>query len=93
MNSPSRQFSVVDEEPVQQPAPQNDAATQMLALAFRALSQRALIAVASLFTLLTCATVFWLALSVIPHPDPLQLGTLGMYATFVIALNFLVRRK
>ena len=76
MNQPltrTPQFSVVDEEPAQQAqAPSNDAATAMLALALRALSQRALVAVASLFTLTTVATVFWLALTVIPHPDPLQ---------------------
>lgn len=92
----SRQFSVVDDEEPKAPAApasSNDAATAMLALALRALSQRALIAVASLFTLLTCGTVFWLALAIIPHPDPMQLGALAMYCAFVIALNFLVRKK
>ena len=92
MNQPNRQFSVIDEEVTQATAPTNDAATAMLALALRALSQRALVAVASLFTLLTCATVFWLSLEVIPHPDPLQLGVLVFYALFVTAINIIVRR-
>jgi hypothetical protein len=94
MNQPNRQFSVVDEAPeAQAPAPNNDAAAQMLAMALRALSQRALVAAASLFTLLTCATVFWLALVIVPRPDVMQLIALGAYALFVLALNFLVRRK
>jgi hypothetical protein len=93
MNQPNRQFSVVDEALEQQaPAPSHDAATAMLALAMRALSQRALVAVASLFTLITVGTVFWLAIIVIPHPDPLQLAVLALYACFVVALNFMVRR-
>jgi hypothetical protein len=93
MNQPNRQFSVVDEEVPQAPAPTNDTATAMLALALRALSQKAIVAAASLFTLLTCATVFWLSLAVIPHPDPLQLGVLVFYAIFVTGINIIVRRK
>jgi hypothetical protein len=95
MNQPNRQFSVVDEEGPAQPTsvPSNDAATAMLALALRALSQRALVAAASLFTLITCGTVFWLALAVIPKPDVMQLVALALYCAFVISLNFLVRRK
>lgn len=99
MNQPIRQspqFSVVDEgpEPSSTATPAgNDVATAMLSLALRALSQRAVIAVASLFTLLTCATVFWLALVIIPKPDVMQLIALGAYAVFVVGLNIIVRRK
>jgi hypothetical protein len=98
MNQPNRQFSVVDEEPTTTTerawaSPANDTATAMLALALRALSQRALVAAASLFSLITCGTVFWLALAVVPKPDIMQLVALGLYCAFVISLNFLVRRK
>jgi hypothetical protein len=90
--SQHKQFSVVDESPPPLAERSHDTTTAMLALALRALSQKALIAVASLFTLTTCATVFWLALTVIPRPDPLQLAVLALYAAFVVALNFMVRR-
>lgn len=64
-------------------------AAQMLAVALKALGNRALIALASLFTLLTVGSVFGLWMS-IPEPTVTQLVGMGMYAVFVLLINLLV---
>jgi len=61
-------------------------------LALKALSQRALIALDNLFTLLTVFLVFWLWRST-PEPNTYQLVGLGIFAVFVLAANVIVRRK
>ncbi len=65
----------------------------MLMLSLKSLSQRALIAVADLFCLFTCASVFWLFLLMPEDPTPQRIATLTIYAVFVVALNVIVRRK
>lgn len=70
----------------------NGVSVQMLSMALAALSQRALVALAACFTLLTVGSAFWLWLS-IPNPNPHQIVSLSIYATFVLAANWLVRRK
>jgi hypothetical protein len=101
MAAPVRAFEVVgdEDETIQGtgPVPSLGAAVQGVAvsalmLALRTLSQRALVALADLFCLLTCASVFWLWLT-IPDPNPHQLVGLGMYAIFTLAANLIVRRK
>lgn len=72
--------------------PDNGAAVRMLTLALASLSQRALIAIADLFTLLTVGSAFWLWSS-IPAPNVLQIVALSIYALFVLAANWIVRRK
>jgi hypothetical protein len=67
-------------------------AAQLLGVAFKALSEKAVIAVASLFSLLLAASVFWLALSVSQAPSNLQLVELGMYGAFVLGLHVVKRR-
>ena len=96
---PSEPFRVIeDEEPdaTEQPPKQGsrlDAiGIEALMLGLGALSKRFVIAVASLFTLVTCASMFWLALTIIPKPDLLQLAALVIYAIFVVGLNLIVRR-
>jgi hypothetical protein len=86
-------FEVVPdlEEPVVQPQ-EHPAALSMVMLALKSLSQRALVAIDNLFMLLTVGSVFWLAMS-IPHPDTFQLVEIGMYAAFVLAANWIVRRR
>ena len=64
----------------------------MLTLALKALSQRALVALADLFTLLTVGSAFWLWAS-IPAPNDRQIIALSIYACFVLAANYIVRRK
>jgi len=67
-------------------------AIAMLQVALKALSQRALIAVADLFTLLTVGSAFWLWSS-IPAPNDRQIIALSIYATFVLAANWIVRSR
>lgn len=61
----------------------------MIAVALKALSQKALIALASLFTLLTVASAFILWL-LVPDPNVTQLVGMGMYAVFVLLINMLI---
>ena len=89
-----RKFEVVQDEPDTPPRiPIGEKfATDALMLALKGLSQRAIIAVDNLFTLLTVGSAFWLWLS-IPSPSTYQLIGLAMYAVFVLAANWIVRRK
>ena len=68
-----------------------DVGVQALMMGLGALSQRTIVALSRLFTLLTVGSAFWLWLS-IPDPNTYQLIELAMYATFVLAANFIVRR-
>jgi hypothetical protein len=70
----------------------NGVAVAMLTVALKALSQRALVAIADLFTLLTVGSAFWLWAS-IPAPNDRQIIALSIYACFVLAANYIVRRK
>lgn len=63
-----------------------------LALGLSALSKRAVAAIADLFFL---ASVFsaWYLWYLTPEPSVLQIVSLTIYAAFVLAANWLVRRK
>ena len=63
-----------------------------IVLALTALSQRATVALASLFTLLTIGSAFWLWY-VTPDPNTYQLIKLAMYGMFVLGANWIVRRR
>lgn len=82
-----RKFEVVEES-----EPETPLAVSGVMLALRALSQRALIAAADLFTLLTVFGAWWLWWSV-PDPNEHQLVSLSIYALFVLAANWIVRKK
>jgi hypothetical protein len=82
-----------DENTAAPPDNRTELATNALTLALTALSQRALVALASLFSLLTVASVFWLGMAISADPNPYQITTLAIYAAFVIAVNIIVRRK
>lgn len=69
------------------------AAFEMLLLGIKALSQRTVVALGNLFTLLTAFSAFWLWYSALPAPDAYQLISLAFYGVFVLALNWIVRRK
>lgn len=87
-------FQIVDESPEPIPFPDNrdhSAPIAAVTLALKALSQRALVAVSDLFTLLTVFSAFWLWHS-IPEPSIYQLVGLGMYGVFVLAANVIVRK-
>ena len=91
-----RQFEVVSDDLASAPSPNprgaQAAAIGMLGLALKALSQRALIAAADLFTLFTVLTVFWLWWT-IPSPDEKQIVALSIYAAFILTINVIIRRK
>lgn len=67
-------------------------AGEAIALALSALSQRAIIALSNLFTLLTIGSAFWLWY-VTPEPNVYQLVKLAMYGIFVLGANWIVRRR
>lgn len=94
----SRLQAVADDEleleqaqPAAQPAAQT-AAIQMLTMALKALSQRAIIALSNLFMLLTAFSVFILWFEAPADPSISQIIRLALYALFVLALN-LIKRK
>ena len=70
----------------------DEAATAMLLLGLKALSQRAVVALSHLFTLLTCISAFLLWQDVLPNPNSYQLVGLGLYGAFILMLH-LVKRK
>ena len=92
---------VIEAEPVtaSSPADRRDppereeatlAASAML-LALKALSQRAIAAATTWFTLLTVGGAWYLWWS-IPDPSPTQIVSLSIFAAFILAANWLVRR-
>jgi hypothetical protein len=75
--------------------PRQDAAPpglDLLLLSLKTLSQRTLAAIANLFTLVTMAGTWWLWYKT-PDPNPTQIVSLSIFAAFVLAANWLVRRK
>lgn len=75
-------------------APPRDvqALTGMLMMALKALSQRTVVALASLVDLALASSVFVLWLLVISQPSTLQLIGLGGYALFVLVALYMRRR-
>lgn len=84
--SAERKFEVIEENETE------PAAVAGVMLALRALSQRAIVAAADLFTLLTVFGAWWLWWSV-PDPNAYQITSLSIYALFVLAANWIVRRR
>lgn len=85
-----------DAEETPSPTPAKPDALESAGLAIlmaslKALSARALEALASLFTLATVASAFYLWF-LTPEPNVLQIVSLTIYALFVLAANWLVRR-
>ncbi len=66
---------------------------QALTIALTALSHRALIALASLFSILLAASVFALYWKVLPNPSMESLIGLGLYSVFIIGLHVVRARK
>lgn len=76
-------------EPAQDEA---STASTLLLLALKALSQRAIAAIADLFFLATTISAWWLWWST-PKPDSYQIVSLTIYAAFVLAANWIVRSR
>lgn len=70
--------------------PTANAATSMLLLALRALSQRTIVALSNLFVLLTAASAWWLWMVTLPQPSIPQLVGLALYGALILALDYLV---
>lgn len=70
-----------------------DAATAMLLLGLKTLSQRLVVALSKLFTLLTCASAFVLWENVLPNPNSYQLTGLGLYGAFLLLLHLVIRKN
>lgn len=68
------------------------AGMQMFMLGLKALSARALAAIADLFMLATVGSAFWLWLQN-PKPDVYQIVSLTLYGIFVLAANWIVRAR
>lgn len=89
-------LKLASDVPAPEPTPatqdQTRVAQQLLMLAFKALSEKALIALGSMFSLTTAASVWWLAMSISSAPTREQLVLLGGYAAFVLLLH-VARRK
>ena len=82
------QLETVDDET---PSTAASVGTDMLLLGLKALSQRALVALSAMFTLLTVGSAFALWWRVLPEPSVLQLVGLGLYAAFVLAIHMVKR--
>ena len=88
--STSKLFEIVPDDP---PAkPKADPGAVMLLLGLKALSQRAIAAVADLFTLATVGSAFWLFFAIKDNPNTFQLVLAASYGLFVLASNWIVRR-
>ena len=100
----SAKFQLVEDQVEIAPPPQSFApapaktsaidwgALQLLGVALTALSQRAMVALAASFSLLTVASAFYLWM-ITPNPTDRQIVSLAIYAGFVLAINLIVRRK
>jgi hypothetical protein len=95
MVDPKRQFELVQEEDPPEAGstvPEtSNAGLDILLLSLQALSKRTLVALSSLFCLLTVGSVFVLFYNT-PSPSVLQIVSLSIYAVFVAAINIIVRR-
>lgn len=88
-----RQFEVVSDEPeVPQESLSEKAGTAALIMGLKALSQRAIAAVADLFMLATVGSAFCLWWAT-PKPDAYQIVSLSIYAVFVLCANYIVRSR
>ncbi len=88
-------FEVIEDDSEEQQAPAVSPHTLDTILAgLKALPRKTAAAVAACFALVTTASVFCLALLIIPRePNSFQLTGLAGYALFVIAINVINRRK
>ncbi len=91
-NNPGFEVDNVVEHPSSTP-PAPAIATEMLTIALKALSQRFVVALSSLFGLALASSVFALAWKVMPNPSIETLVGLGLYAWFVLSLIYLRYRK
>lgn len=86
------QFEVIDDSP--EAGATTEETTKAIDLFLALLSDKSASILAGFYSLLTVISVFWLALVIIPHdPSTPQLCGLAGYASFVLAVNIIARRK
>ncbi len=90
------QVTLIGEEPVPQPAPRpsatQSALTGLLLTSLKALSQRTVVALASLVDLALIGSAFALWLIIIANPTTPQLIGVAGYGAFVLIALFMRRR-
>lgn len=67
-------------------------ATDMLMMALAALSQRFVVALANLFTLVTVASAFYLWTLALDGITPTQIVGLTIYSLFILAVNIYAKK-
>jgi hypothetical protein len=81
---------VPETEPAEGGQARSDAGMAMLMMGLKALSQRALAGLSSLFALFAVGSAFWLWF-LTPKPDVYQIVSLTIYALFVLVATYLVK--
>ena len=74
-------------------SPMESAAASILFTSLKALSHRAVIALESLFALLTAASVFWLWMSIAASPSIYQIVAVSIYALYALVLDWMILRR
>lgn len=69
------------------------ALTGLLVTSLRALSLRAVVALTNLFMAASAGSAWWLWYVTLPNPSIPQLVGLTLYGLFILALNYMMRRK
>lgn len=98
MAKPSFEVVGGGEEPAGTPrvetAPKKDwaEATKILLLMLKTLSERTIVALADLRTLLSAGAAFYLWVDLPAEPTTGRLIALAMFATFILAINWIWRR-
>lgn len=68
-------------------------AAQMINAGLRALTQRTIVALSNLFSMVEMGLVFWLWYEIAGDPSSLKLGAGAAFSTFVVILEYIRRRK
>jgi hypothetical protein len=95
MSTPERKWEVIQEDESREevaPRTESHLGVDLLALGLKTVSQRFVAALVNLFTLVTMIGVWFLWYKT-PDPNPSQIVSLSIFAAFVLAANWLVRRK
>lgn len=85
----------VAQQPLQPPpqSPATQAALAGLIIALKALSQRTIVALASLFDLVLIGSAFVLWWQIIDDPNALRITAAGMYSGFIASVLLMRRRQ
>lgn len=92
MSGANQKFTLVQEDATAVESAQAKAATQMFALALRALSARAMTAVSDLFSLVLVSIIGALAYHILDNPTQYQIVTVFGFAGFCVVIDVIRRR-